>query len=164
VFVIILQPSISKETSQFLEAGHWFLSLYNDDSDPQEVVFNSNISEEMTEGCPNGCSGNGQCQLGHCQCNPGFGEDDCSQSVCPVLCSGRGDYVNGECQCNPGWKGKECSLRHDECEVSDCHGHGKCVNGKCSCIPGYKGDFCQEGKRDFIYDLFKNLRQGNTKL
>lgn len=54
-----LQPSVSKELSNFLEAGHWFLSLYNDDSDPQEVVFVCNISEEMTEGCPNGCSGNG---------------------------------------------------------------------------------------------------------
>ncbi|ODN01413.1 Teneurin-m [Orchesella cincta] len=137
-------PSVSKEINKFLEQGHWFISLYNDDSDSQEVVFASKISEEMTEGCPNGCSGNGQCQLGHCQCNAGFGGDDCSQSVCPVLCSGRGEYVNGECQCNPGWKGKECSLRHDECEISDCNAHGKCVNGKCQCVRGYKGDFCEE--------------------
>ncbi|XP_035708479.1 teneurin-m isoform X4 [Folsomia candida] len=137
-------PSVSKELSNFLEAGHWFLSLYNDDSDPQEVVFVCNISEEMTEGCPNGCSGNGQCQSGHCHCNPGFGADDCSQSVCPVLCSGRGEYADGFCVCNPGWKGKECSLRHDECEVSDCHGHGKCVNGHCQCNPKFKGEFCEQ--------------------
>lgn len=65
--------------------------------------------------------------------------------VCPVLCSHRGEYINGECQCNPGWKGKECSLRHDECEVSDCNGHGHCVNGKCVCVGGYKGKFCEEG-------------------
>lgn len=127
-----------------MEPGHWFLSLYNDDGDPQEVSFIAMIAEDMTHNCPNGCSGKGECLLGHCQCNPGFGGEDCSESVCPVLCSQRGEYVNGECQCNPGWKGKECSLRHDECEVPDCNGHGHCTNGKCNCVRGYKGKFCEE--------------------
>ncbi|XP_017767897.1 PREDICTED: teneurin-m isoform X2 [Nicrophorus vespilloides] len=136
--------SVKKEVTHYMEQGHWFLSLYNDDGDPQEVAFIAAVADDMTHNCPNGCSGKGECLMGHCQCNPGFGGDDCSESVCPVLCSQRGEYINGECQCNPGWKGKECSLRHDECEVPDCNGHGHCSNGKCSCVRGYKGKFCEE--------------------
>ncbi|XP_063907083.1 teneurin-m isoform X3 [Zophobas morio] len=136
--------SVKKEVTHYMEQGHWFLSLYNDDGDPQEVTFVAVIADDMTHNCPNGCSGKGECLMGHCQCNPGFGGDDCSESVCPVLCSQRGEYINGECQCNPGWKGKECQLRHDECEVPDCNGHGHCANGKCNCIRGYKGKFCEE--------------------
>ncbi|KAG8243621.1 Teneurin-2, variant 2, partial [Homalodisca vitripennis] len=135
---------VKKEVTHFLEPGHWFLSLYNDDGDAQEVAFQASISEDMTQNCPGGCSGKGECLMGHCQCNPGFGGEDCSESVCPVLCSQRGEYINGECQCNPGWKGKECSLRHDECEVPDCNGHGHCSNGKCACARGFKGKFCEE--------------------
>ncbi|XP_058053844.1 teneurin-m [Anopheles bellator] len=137
-------PSMRREVTRYMEPGHWFLSIYNDDGDAQEIAFYALVAEDMTQNCPNGCSGNGQCLLGHCQCNPGFGGDDCSESVCPVLCSQRGEYINGECQCNPGWKGKECSLRHDECEVPDCTGHGHCVSGKCSCVRGYKGKYCEE--------------------
>ncbi|XP_055694712.1 teneurin-m isoform X5 [Lutzomyia longipalpis] len=137
-------PSVSREVTRYMEPGHWFVSLYNDDGDEQEITFYAAVAEDMTQNCPNGCSGNGQCLLGHCQCNPGFGGDDCSDSVCPVLCSQRGEYINGECQCNPGWKGKECSLRHDECEIPDCNGHGHCVSGKCQCIRGHKGKFCEE--------------------
>ncbi|KAJ6650031.1 Teneurin-m, partial [Pseudolycoriella hygida] len=139
------QPSVSREVTRYMEPGHWFVSLYNDDGDEQEVTFYASVAADMTQNCPNGCSGNGQCLLGHCQCNPGFGGDDCSESVCPVLCSQHGEYINGECQCNPGWKGKECSLRHDECEVPDCNGHGHCLSGKCQCVRGYKGKFCEEG-------------------
>ncbi|XP_053689276.1 teneurin-m isoform X2 [Sabethes cyaneus] len=137
-------PSMRREVTRYMEPGHWFLSIYNDDGDAQELTFYATVAEDMTQNCPNGCSGNGQCLLGHCQCNPGYGGDDCSESVCPVLCSQRGEYINGECQCNPGWKGKECSLRHDECEVPDCNGHGHCVSGKCSCVRGYKGKYCEE--------------------
>ncbi|XP_049291097.1 teneurin-m isoform X2 [Anopheles funestus] len=137
-------PSMRREVTRYMEPGHWFLSIYNDDGDAQEIAFYAVVAEDMTQNCPNGCSGNGQCLLGHCQCNPGFGGDDCSESVCPVLCSQRGEYINGECQCNPGWKGKECSLRHDECEVPDCNGHGHCVSGKCGCVRGYKGKYCEE--------------------
>lgn len=71
---------MKKEVSHYLEQGHWFLSLYNDDGDPQEVTFMSAVSEDMTVNCPNGCSGKGECMLGHCQCKPGFGGEDCSES------------------------------------------------------------------------------------
>ncbi len=37
------------------------------------------------------------------------------------------------------------SLRHDECEVSDCSGHGHCQEGRCVCMKGFNGEFCQKG-------------------
>ena len=67
------------------------------------------------------------------------------EGACPLLCGGHGDYVNGECECHPGWKGTECSLRHDECEVSDCSGRGHCQDGKCLCMQGFTGEFCEKG-------------------
>lgn len=63
-----------------MEQGHWFLSLYNDDGDPQEISFIAAVAEDMTHNCPNGCSGKGECLMGHCQCQPGFGGDDCNES------------------------------------------------------------------------------------
>ena len=68
-----------------------------------------------------------------------------------MLCGGHGDYVNGECECHPGWKGRECSLRHDECEVSDCSGRGHCQDGKCICMQGFAGEFCENGKFYFMH-------------
>lgn len=76
------QPSVSREVTRYMEPGHWFISLYNDDGDEQEITFYAAVADDMTQNCPNGCSGNGQCLLGHCQCNPGFGGDDCSESKC----------------------------------------------------------------------------------
>lgn len=74
------QSSVKKEVTHYMEQGHWFLSLYNDDGDPQEVTFVAAVADDMTHNCPNGCSGKGECLMGHCQCNPGFGGDDCSES------------------------------------------------------------------------------------
>lgn len=74
------QPSVSREVTRYMEPGHWFISLYNDDGDEQEITFYAAVADDMTQNCPSGCSGNGQCLLGHCQCNPGFGGDDCSES------------------------------------------------------------------------------------
>lgn len=76
----ISQPSMRREVTRYMEPGHWFLSIYNDDGDAQEITFYGAVAEDMTQNCPNGCSGNGQCLLGHCQCNPGYGGDDCSES------------------------------------------------------------------------------------
>ncbi|XP_045128078.1 teneurin-m-like isoform X4 [Portunus trituberculatus] len=140
----VIGPLQPQAVTKYLEQGHWFLSLYNDDGDPQEVSLNGAVSSEYTEGCPRGCSGNGDCILGSCQCHAGYTGSDCTQMMCPVLCSGHGEYRDGECVCRPGWKGRECSIRHDECEVPDCNSHGHCVDGHCRCAKGYKGEFCEE--------------------
>ncbi|XP_069961217.1 teneurin-m-like isoform X2 [Cherax quadricarinatus] len=127
---------------EVLEAGEWFLSLYNDDGEPHQVALV--ITRGPGEGeCPQRCEERGHCILGRCQCEPGYSGIDCSQVLCPILCSGHGDYMNGQCRCHPGYKGKECQLRHHECEVPDCNSQGQCIDGQCHCAKGYTGDFCQ---------------------
>lgn len=136
-------PSMVELTvEEVLEAGEWFLSIYNDDGDPHQV--NLVITRGPGGGeCPQRCHERGNCILGRCQCAPGYSGIDCSQVLCPILCSGHGAYVGGQCICHPGFKGKECQLRHHECEVPDCHGQGHCVDGRCKCAKGYTGEFCQ---------------------
>ena len=73
---------MAKTASYFLPAGHWFLSLYNDDGDANEVSFVARVAPELTRNCPKGCSGRGECVLGKCQCHAGFDGPDCGQSKC----------------------------------------------------------------------------------
>lgn len=82
IFLILQQPLVSREITRYMEPGHWFISLYNDDGDEQEITFYAAAADDMTQNCPSGCSGNGQCLLGHCQCLPGFTNADCSESKC----------------------------------------------------------------------------------
>ena len=70
---------MEKRLSLFLREGHWFVSLYNDFGDVQTVDMVAALALEMTEGCPNGCNGHGECVLGRCKCESGYGGDDCSQ-------------------------------------------------------------------------------------
>ncbi|XP_064078294.1 teneurin-m-like isoform X3 [Macrobrachium nipponense] len=128
---------------EVLEAGEWFLSLYNDDGDPHQVALVISRGPGVGE-CPQRCNDRGDCILGRCQCRAGYSGVDCSQMLCPILCSGHGEYVSGQCKCHPSFKGKECQLRHHECEVADCNGHGRCIEGRCECAKGFKGEFCDE--------------------
>ncbi|GFU07605.1 teneurin-m [Nephila pilipes] len=132
------------EFVQFLDQGSWYISVYNDGEQPQQVAFIPNLTDQSSLPCPYDCHGHGTCVMGSCICEPDFAGESCSSRVCPVLCSGRGHYMSGECFCNPSWKGKECQLREDECEVPDCNGHGDCIDGVCRCFPGYKGFHCEE--------------------
>lgn len=75
-----LKPTVTRSTSYYMEQGHWFLSVYNDDMDAQEVSFVLRVSQELTKNCPNGCNGRGQCILGRCQCEQGYDGPDCGQS------------------------------------------------------------------------------------
>ncbi len=74
-----MQRTVIKELSLYLAEGHWFLSLYNDFGDAQTVSMVASPSRHMTESCPKGCSDRGECVLGRCQCEKGFGGEDCSQ-------------------------------------------------------------------------------------
>ncbi|XP_071034791.1 teneurin-m isoform X6 [Parasteatoda tepidariorum] len=138
------KDSFIMEFVQFLDQGSWYISVYNDGEQPQQVAFIPNLTDQTSLPCPYDCHGHGTCVMGSCICEPDFAGESCSSRVCPVLCSGRGHYVNGECLCSPSWKGKECQLREDECEISDCNGHGDCIDGICHCFPGYKGFHCEE--------------------
>jgi hypothetical protein len=81
--LLYLQPTVARSASYYMEQGHWFLSVYNDDIDSQEVSFLVKISEELTKNCPNGCHGRGECVLGRCQCESGYDGPDCGQSKLP---------------------------------------------------------------------------------
>ena len=48
--------------------------------DAQEVSFVVRVSQELTQNCPQGCNGRGQCVLGRCQCEAGYDGPDCGQS------------------------------------------------------------------------------------
>ena len=78
-------PSVKKNASYYLESGHWFLSIYNDDGESKRVGFVAKVSKELTRNCPKGCSGKGECVLGRCQCQPGFDGPDCGQSKSPLM-------------------------------------------------------------------------------
>ena len=66
--------------SYYLETGHWFVSVYNDDGRNQELSFVARVSPELTRNCPRGCTGHGECVLGQCKCDTGFDGPDCAQS------------------------------------------------------------------------------------
>ncbi|CAN7937034.1 unnamed protein product [Ixodes hexagonus] len=138
------QEEFNMEFIHFLDRGRWYISVYNDGDQQQEVSFVSLVADVSSLPCPYDCHGHGTCNMGKCDCDPDYAGESCAYRVCPVLCSGRGQYTSGECACQPGWKGKECQLREDECEVSDCSGHGDCLDGVCRCFPGYKGLHCEE--------------------
>ncbi|RZF37225.1 hypothetical protein LSTR_LSTR014116 [Laodelphax striatellus] len=140
--------SVKKEVTHYLEPGHWFLSLYNDDGDPQQITFVAAVSQDMTHNCPSGCSGKGACLMGHCQCNPGFGGDDCSEMDCPhPTCSGHGVCAEGGlCLCKKGWKGADCAETDQDALqcLPDCSGHGAfdLETQTCQCEPLWTGDDC----------------------
>lgn len=73
-------PTLSREASYYLDSGHWFLSLYNDGASAQTLEMAATLSADLTSACPRGCSGNGECVMGHCQCQAGYDGTDCSQS------------------------------------------------------------------------------------
>ncbi|KAL1116307.1 hypothetical protein AAG570_005802 [Ranatra chinensis] len=128
---------------QYLDTGRWFLSVYNDDLRPHQVVLVVEEAEGISTACPNDCSGHGSCYLGKCDCIDGYEGIDCAKSVCPVLCSNHGKYGGGMCHCEEGWKGPECDVPEHDCH-GDCSGHGRCVGGTCVCVPGWTGPACDQ--------------------
>lgn len=66
---------------QYLDTGRWFLSVYNDDLRPHEIILTVEEAEGISTACPNDCSGHGSCYLGKCDCIDGFEGIDCSKSM-----------------------------------------------------------------------------------
>ena len=65
---------------QVLEAGDWFISLYNDDGDPHRVFLVINRGDWEDE-CPQRCHDRSEeCLM--CQCKAGYFGIDCSQCKC----------------------------------------------------------------------------------
>ena len=50
---LFLQTSVDVGFSEWLSAGHWFISVYNDDSEFKDVLFLVTVSENS---CPEGKS------------------------------------------------------------------------------------------------------------
>jgi len=65
---------------QYLDTGRWFMSIYNDDARPQEVILVVGEAEGISTACPSECSGHGSCYLGKCDCIDGYEGPDCSKS------------------------------------------------------------------------------------
>lgn len=67
------------------------------------------------ENCTNGCSGQGNCENGYCQCDKLRRGKACQLPACPLHCGtaeGRGqcNFNKGHCECNDGYIGESCSL------------------------------------------------------
>ena len=63
-----------------VEPGRWFLAVYNDDSQRQDVAVGLTLTNEVATPCPDDCNGRGQCLNGKCLCRDGFAGTDCSTS------------------------------------------------------------------------------------
>lgn len=103
------------------------------------------------------CNGHGLCEMGQCQCAPGWGmapfrllgkpmPQQCLDQVCPVGCGMHGKCITGQCVCQQGWQGPNC--KDPQCP-NNCAGHGQCVfqsvhsPGQCICNYGWGGAGCQ---------------------
>eukprot|EP01135_Chromosphaera_perkinsii_P004158 Nk52_evm65s270 gene=Nk52_evmTU65s270 len=117
------------------------------------------------------CGGNGKCKntTSECQCNPGWGGENCNCQVSAgnLVCSGNG-YCNGGgvCECTDGWTGTLCEI--PLCPMHNnavCSGNGFCASKStnttssskpyCKCTPGkdneeiYFGNDCSCDKRNY---------------
>ncbi len=68
-----------------VEPGRWFLAVYNDDLQRQEVGISLTLTNEVATPCPDDCNGRGQCLNGKCLCRDGFAGSDCSTSKFVIL-------------------------------------------------------------------------------
>lgn len=98
-------------------------SLYEDRPDGCPPCFNCNLEDfECRQFAP--CSR----ANGKCECQPGFGGNDCSEPVCGSLADGRdrtprqGQY----CDCKEGWEGINCNVckTNDACNAMMPEGQG----------------------------------------
>ena len=104
----------------------------NDDADPQDDCDSCDVGYVGYPNCEPDpclnveCNGNGTCENGACNCDPGYANDDMNAADdCDSCDVGYVGYPN----CQP-----------DPCVGVDCNGNGSCVNGACVCDTGYEND------------------------
>ena len=74
--------------------------------------------------CLNDCTNHGKCdELLTCQCDVGYGGEDCKEKTCEEKGCVNGDCLDGFCKCNKRWSGIDCS---DALCPGNCNGHGTC--------------------------------------
>lgn len=104
------------------------------------------------------CAGNGKCIADDvCECNNGFGGNQCQYYVCfdytadnILVCNGQGNCSNSNtCDCNTGYGGLECQyficydILSNETEV--CSSYGICqAPDLCNCSAGYYNNKCDK--------------------
>ncbi|OQR92569.1 hypothetical protein ACHHYP_03513, partial [Achlya hypogyna] len=88
--------------------------VFNATTNAAECVCKCGFSGTLcTSGCPNACSGNGDCYQNTCYCRSGYTGVDCSQVRCPTdaagqPCSNNGLCQAGACVCNLNYQGVVC--------------------------------------------------------
>merc|ERR1719507_1259028 len=60
------ESSVQRVEKLYLEEGHWFVSLYNDDGAPHGVELLTQSRAELSSGCREDCNGRGDCVGGQC--------------------------------------------------------------------------------------------------
>ena len=69
-----------RESSYYLDVGQWFFSVYNDAGEPQIIEMRASMAHNFISNCLSGCSENGKCVMGRCECTSSFRGTDCSKS------------------------------------------------------------------------------------
>ena len=103
------------------------------------LLFFFSLAFFLTRRCKNDCNGklHGNCgNDGVCQCQGGFGGDDCMEPRCPHDCNGVGECEpngpngSGVCHCDDTHGGSDCGT--EICNTPQCV-HGYCyADGKYS--------------------------------
>jgi hypothetical protein len=99
-------------------------SIYDDRPDGCPPCFNCNLDDFKCQQFAECSKANGKCN-----CNPGFGGEDCSQPLCGSLADGRDRAPRGgeaQCDCKEGWEGINCNVckTNDACNAMMPEGEG----------------------------------------
>ncbi len=114
---------------------------------PGEVDGDSEIPDDIT-GCPNGCSGFGECDFatGKCTCNEKHGGEDCSECKEGFHWEAVDDDEDGDgavsCAPNRKCSDKPCG------EDATCSTQGN--TAVCTCSGNYTGRWCNECNAGFL--------------
>ncbi|KAF2796068.1 hypothetical protein K505DRAFT_373460 [Melanomma pulvis-pyrius CBS 109.77] len=98
-------------------------SIYDDRPDGCPPCFNCNLEDFACQQFAECSKANGKCN-----CNPGFGGEDCSEPLCGSLADGRNRAPRGggQCDCKEGWEGINCNVckTNDACNAMMPEGEG----------------------------------------